>query len=663
MKQTIFKINSTTKLALINAFIGLILGGIVYFFLPYILNYPPNSIDNEFQLKTVGIGYSMQYFILISILLVLIFFTFKIFYRKISNSELDNTKSSEETIEKIRKNCFNFPYLTLIFQTFIPPIICAILLIVFKTNFELLMRISIVILSVCAIYATTSYMISKNFFEKKLVETYPLTKHPISGIRLTIYKKLIIQTFPLFLYSSVIMLLLASTIMTTEKGDLLYHSYRQELMNLFPDNYTYSLEYIKDELTSLKLNSEEDEIVMFSANDGSIYYAEGDVTDFLVNYTLTYYDEMEGQCFDYYGQNTQASLLKVHTTSGDYYVGIRFFVLGNNIYLPFFIVTIFTVLFNIFYIYYIGKTLTNDIVNIVTGLKNISNLDNILLANNLPITSNDEIGDLTSQFNKIQDLTKKHVEQLNDSQEMLMEKERLASLGQLIGGIAHNLKTPIMSISGAAEGLNDLIKEYDSSIEDPEVNNQDHHDIAKDMAVWTQKIKEYTEYMSDVITAVKGQAVVLSEQDSYTFTVDELVKRVDILMKHELKHSLVNLNINMNVDENLTLKGDINSLVQVLNNLISNAIQSYDGAENESIDLDFDYDNNNLIISVVDYGKGISKDIQDKLFKEMVTTKGKNGTGLGLFMSYSNIRAHFNGNMSFQSEVGKGTIFTISLPV
>ena len=81
---------------------------------------------------------------------------------------------------------------------------------------------------------------------------------------------------------------------------------------------------------------------------------------------------------------------------------------------------------------------------------------------------------------------------IKDNQEMLMEKERLASLGQLIGGIAHNLKTPIMSISGAAEGLSDLIKEYDSSIGDPEVNEQDHHDIAKDMSEWVKKIREYT---------------------------------------------------------------------------------------------------------------------------------------------------------------------------
>ena len=59
----------------------------------------------------------------------------------------------------------------------------------------------------------------------------------------------------------------------------------------------------------------------------------------------------------------------------------------------------------------------------------------------------------------------------------------------------------------------------------------------------------------------------------------------------------------------------------------------------------------------------MTKKVQDKLFKEMVTTKGKNGTGLGLFMSYSNIRAHFSGNITFESEEGKGTKFNIIIPM
>ena len=255
------------------------------------------------------------------------------------------------------------------------------------------------------------------------------------------------------------------------------------------------------------------------------------------------------------------------------------------------------------------------------------------------------------------------METIKNNQDILMERERLASLGQLIGGIAHNLKTPIMSISGAAEGLTDLVKEYDSSIDDPEVNSQDHHDIAKDMNEWIVKIKEYTEYMSDIITAVKGQAVTLSETDNISFDIDELVKRVDILMKHELKNALIYMNVQMNAPKSTKIHGDINSLVQVINNMISNAIQAYNGKTEQNIDLILNKVDSNLVISIKDYGCGLPQKVKEKLFKEMITTKGKNGTGLGLYMSYSTIKAHFNGNITFESEEGKGTTFNIILPV
>ena len=251
---------------------------------------------------------------------------------------------------------------------------------------------------------------------------------------------------------------------------------------------------------------------------------------------------------------------------------------------------------------------------------------------------------------------------IRNNENMLMERERLASLGQLIGGIAHNLKTPIMSIAGASVGLTDLVKEYEASVGDPEVTTEDHHAIAKDMKDWIEKIKSYTEYMSDVITAVKGQAVTLSEEQAVSFTLDELVKRVDILMRHELKNALINLNIAMQTDEHTVLKGNINSLVQVINNMISNAIQAYNGEPNKEIKLILADTGKNITISVQDFANGLPEEVQKKLFKEMITTKGKNGTGLGLFMSYSTIRAHFNGTITYETAKGKGTIFNIVLP-
>ena len=252
---------------------------------------------------------------------------------------------------------------------------------------------------------------------------------------------------------------------------------------------------------------------------------------------------------------------------------------------------------------------------------------------------------------------------IEDNQSMLMEKERLASLGQMIGGIAHNLKTPIMSIAGATEGLLDLTKEYDISIGDPEVTNEDHHAIVKDMNEWIEKIKEYTEYMSNVITAVKGQAVNFADETSDSFTINEAIKYIDVLMKHELKNALVSLNIDVQTDSNTSIKGNINSFVQVVNNLISNAIQAYTDQPNKVIDFVIKKVDNDIQFIIQDYGSGIPESVQEKLFKEMITTKGKNGTGLGLFMSFSNIRAHFNGNMTFESKEGKGTKFIITIPV
>ena len=251
---------------------------------------------------------------------------------------------------------------------------------------------------------------------------------------------------------------------------------------------------------------------------------------------------------------------------------------------------------------------------------------------------------------------------LKDNQDILIERERLASLGQLIGGIAHNLKSPIMSISGATEGLTDLIKEYEESIVDKDVTIDDYLAIANDMKDWISKIKSYLEYMSDIITAVKGQAVALSENTVDSFTVEELTKRVDILMKHELKKALITLNLDLKVPTSLMIHGNINGLVQVINNMISNAIQAYKGKEGQTIDLIITQEKNDVIVSVRDYAGGLPKEVQEKLFKEMITTKGKDGTGIGLFMSYSNIRAHFNGDITYSTEEGKGTIFNIILP-
>ena len=256
---------------------------------------------------------------------------------------------------------------------------------------------------------------------------------------------------------------------------------------------------------------------------------------------------------------------------------------------------------------------------------------------------------------------KKDAELIAKTQYMLIESEHLASLGQLVGGIAHNLKTPIMSVAGGLEGLTDLIDEYEESVEDSEVTAEDHHEIAGDMRVWIGKMKEYTSYMSDIITTVKGQAVQLTSTTTGSFAVKELIKRVEILMNHELKRYSCRLDVKCTIDKNTIVKGELNSFIQVINNLIINSIEAYEG-ERGVIEFLISRQEQMILFEVRDYACGMPNDVKDKLFKEMITTKAKNGTGLGLYMSYSTITGRFGGKMWFESVRGKGTTFHILVP-
>ena len=254
------------------------------------------------------------------------------------------------------------------------------------------------------------------------------------------------------------------------------------------------------------------------------------------------------------------------------------------------------------------------------------------------------------------------MEKIKENQAILLERERLASLGQLIGGIAHNLKTPIMSIAGGIEQLQYLTNEYETSVEDPEVTVEDHAEIAQDMLQWLGKMKVQTGYMSDIISTVKDQASKFTNPKHVWFTLDEMLKRVKILMQHEIVKNQCRFTQDIRVDKHIRIPGDVNSLVQILDNVIVNAIQAYDDAGGEII-LQVMNEDDKLLITVCDFGKGIDEKVKDRLFKEMITTKGKHGTGLGLYMSHSTVKGMFRGNMWFDSSAEQGTKFYIQLPM
>lgn len=653
------------RISLRYSIIAIILIIIVSLVLPSILNYGPGSINTSFDIEMSYISYSQQFVLISLIVLAALFMISKLLLRDIDKwyAMDDNEKYKDlDLIKKVRKKCFNLPYIFFTFEVVVPTILTTILLFATGSHHKIMVtKILILIVSFLFVLAVYSFIFAKSIYTEILSKTY--SKDSNIGFRVEIWKKISLQILPVFITAILITSLIGYSRTVAQKEDIYFSIYNKQLHSIFDQSKEYSYDDVLNKLNEFSLLNDENHSKFIILPDETIITVSGpEVSNFVKEYTLEISEKYNGRTYDSYGVDAQGSTIKLETDLGTVYVGILFNIDAKST-LTYFIINFVALLVLLaFVLYLLSKSLSDDLLAVSNGFSQIcANEQNI--TSNLPIVSNDEIGDLVSYFNKIQKQQKDYLDQLHNNQDMLMEKERLASLGQLIGGISHNLKTPIMSISGAAEGLTDLINEYDASIGDPEVTPEDHHAIANDMREWISKIHSYTAYMSDIITAVKGQAVALSENENDEFTIDELVKRVNILMKHEIRNASLTLETNIEAPSTTTLHGDVNSLVQVVNNLITNAIQSYNGKTNESISLTLKQDENNLIISVADQGCGMPADVQEKLFKTMITTKGKNGTGLGMFMSYSTIKGHFKGDITFTSEIGKGTTFNIIIPL
>ena len=644
---------------------------LTYFIMPLVQNFPPLSEDFAFQEKVQTLTHIEQYSLIYVIGISIHLLSFTILMRKIYNY-LDkyyrNEKISYQEIKNVRKDCINIPYKVFFVQMILIIGIGVVFNFIMLASAFAILRFTLMIIAVASIISIILLIGTQKFLSNIILTTYDISEkyERNNGFRITNSQNLLFQMVPFIAVILIVISLIGYSKAVQQEGFSIGNYYRayMESKNITSDQV--NMESLKQILSTIPIQGESNYYFIISPNDKEIYVSDpnGSISSFVLDYRDFFYEETNGFLYEKFGVDEQLYAMDLKDKNGDtWYIGFKYPVIDMNLLTYYFaLISILLIVYSIL-LYIWSRNISTNLIKTTNSLKYIVDSENIDKDKILPISSNDEFGDLAYYYNKIQELTIKNIEQIHDSQETLMEKERLASLGQLIGGIAHNLKTPIMSISGAAEGLSDLVKEYNISIDTPEVTKEDHHEIAKDMSTWIAKIRTHTEYMSDVITAVKGQAVTLSNEEDISFTIGELLKRVDILMKHELKNAIVYLNIALKVDENLLLKGDVNSLVQVINNMISNSIQAYNGKPEQKIDLIVERENNNLTISVKDYGSGMSKKVKDKLFKEMITTKGKNGTGLGLYMSYSTVRAHFNGDISVESEENKGTTFTITIPV
>lgn len=238
---------------------------------------------------------------------------------------------------------------------------------------------------------------------------------------------------------------------------------------------------------------------------------------------------------------------------------------------------------------------------------------------------------------------KNALKELKETQLQLINSEKMASLGQLVAGVAHEINTPVASI----KSNNGLISKLISKIDDAEIsglmqeiNNIDHEAI---------------ERISNIVSSLK-KFVRLDEAEVQDADINKELDLTLDLIRHETKNRI---NIVKNYGNIPMIKCYPNMLNQVFTNILVNACQAIEG--DGQIVITTGYEAETLTVSIKDSGKGIPEEEIPKIFTAGYTTKGVGvGTGLGLAICTKIIEKH-NGKIIVNSEVGKGSEFIITI--
>jgi len=282
-------------------------------------------------------------------------------------------------------------------------------------------------------------------------------------------------------------------------------------------------------------------------------------------------------------------------------------------------------------------------------------------------TTNDTLEDQKKELQKT-------LESLKLTQSQLVQSEKMASIGQLVAGIAHEINNPVTFISAGVDSLNTNLDEVRQVLDiyhriTPDNAREKPKEIEelKEKIEYNEAIREINKLIDSVRTGTERTTEIVKGLRTFSRLDEDVLKVADIhegldstliLLKNKYKERIEIEKHYGAIPEIECYPGQLN---QVFMNILSNAIDVID--EKGTITISTSKSNGSIRISIMDTGKGISQNIRSKIFDPFFTTKEVGqGTGLGLSICHSIIEKH-SGNIEVKSEVGKGSEFVILLPV
>jgi signal transduction histidine kinase len=308
-----------------------------------------------------------------------------------------------------------------------------------------------------------------------------------------------------------------------------------------------------------------------------------------------------------------------------------------------------------------------------------NNLNNLIKSNQKSMTMQIELSQ-KEEKEKIQEQFSKQIEakatmlaksnnelestisKLKKTQDQLITSEKMAALGGMVKGVAHELNTPIgLSITGISHIQNDAIR-LKTLLAKNKMKKSDLEEFLGSTVDLSKSIGVGLDKAASLIKSFKLVSVEQHEELKQHFDVRNNLEDILQSVRHSVKGK--NINVINKIEENIELCSFPGVFYQVYTNLINNSVlHAFEGRDQGEMIISAVFEDNNLLMSVADNGCGMSEEVVKQVFDPFFTTKRANGgTGLGMNIIYNLVNEKLYGDIKIESKVGVGTTVSLKVP-
>jgi signal transduction histidine kinase len=248
---------------------------------------------------------------------------------------------------------------------------------------------------------------------------------------------------------------------------------------------------------------------------------------------------------------------------------------------------------------------------------------------------------------------------LKENQEKLLLAEKMAALGRLTAGIAHEMNTPLAAARAALEEISSLADEYVAAIGDPGVTPQDHAAIGSDMRNAIALAKGAAAKVAEFVTRMKSQTRDIAKRKRFDFDAVPIVQDGIVLLDQAARKARCQIAFEHEASQ-VIVYGSPESFGQVIVNLVTNAIEASAPKGGGPVTVRLRSEGDSAMLEVTDRGTGIDPEVMGRIFDPLFTTKPfGEATGLGLTVVHDMVVRDLGGTVAVDSRVGEGTTFTL----